>query len=178
MLIFLTHSLSGVLLLHIYIILCILVHILLVHLYCAYLNIAVLRDTIATFKEMSEEMQVKPYDCLNYRDRSFEVDHDAFRSRCDNLVKRIRDMLQDAFVDVWDSTQGFDYLLRFEKVQHIVLGLDLEEKYRAVIKKYLRDMEKIQKVYVKQCEKPVVPRLYAPTAGMSYPNSATGTPQQ
>ncbi|CAG0887043.1 unnamed protein product [Darwinula stevensoni] len=124
-----------------------------------------LEEIIASFEEMADSMTRKPYDCLDYQNRAFDHDCDHFVERVNLLIGKIREMLESQFQTVWTSPQGYQFLLRFEKIADSVPGIDIGQKYAAILKTYTKTLDKIKDAYNKNKEIPPIQRALPPVAG-------------
>ena len=70
-------------------------------------------------KYFDEAMKVatsKPYDYLDPRNVEFDKDYDTFMAKTDTLKDDIGKMIEKNYADVWETPQGFRFLIRFENV--------------------------------------------------------------
>ncbi|XP_068204591.1 dynein axonemal heavy chain 5-like [Palaemon carinicauda] len=123
------------------------------------------RDILKSWKEMCTEVSHKSYDYLDYRSPRFDNDLDIFAGSVKELLRRIHMMVEKEHEDVWETPMAYRMLTRFEKIASVVPQLDVEGKYKRIIAKFHQEIDKVTKIYNKQCENP--PRLTGlpPVAG-------------
>lgn len=54
---------------------------------------------------------------------------------------------------------------RYEKIAEVVPQLDVEGKYRRILVRFHQELEKVSRIYFRQCENPPQLRGFPPVAG-------------
>ncbi|XP_076055178.1 dynein axonemal heavy chain 5-like [Oratosquilla oratoria] len=103
---------------------------------------------------MCDEISRKPYDYLDYRKPNFDSDVEVFAASVRELLRRVHTMVEKEHEEVWETPMAWRMLNRFEKIAEYVPQLDVQEKYRRILSRYMQELDKIIKVYNKQCENP------------------------
>lgn len=80
-----------------------------------------LDDAIKNFNDAKNIIMSKNYDYLNQRNTEFDRDYDIFINKTNVLKQTIADMIEENFADIWETRQGFKFLIRFEKVSTVLM---------------------------------------------------------
>lgn len=64
---------------------------------------------------------------------------------------------------------------RFEKIAVVVPQLDVEGKYRRILARFHQELEKVSRIYCRQCESPPQLRGLPPVAGEGKMSSVKGS---
>jgi dynein heavy chain len=115
------------------------------------------------FRSLFNSFKKKPYDVLNTRKRDFDTDFEQFKSDIADLLTRLQDFTDGCFEHITSAMRSLELLQRFEKIKCV--GLELDDKYRAVFKHYAKELDEVRKMYQSQKEEPSIGRNLPPLAG-------------
>ncbi|KAK3864739.1 hypothetical protein Pcinc_029599 [Petrolisthes cinctipes] len=124
-----------------------------------------LRDILKSWQEMCNEISQKPYDYLDYRDHRFDSDLEVFAASVRELLRRIHMMVEKEHEEIWETPMAYKMLARFEKIAEVVPQLDVEGKYKRILGRFMQEIEKVSRIYYRQCESPPQLRGFPPVAG-------------
>ncbi|XP_050711756.1 dynein axonemal heavy chain 5-like isoform X2 [Eriocheir sinensis] len=124
-----------------------------------------LRDILKSWQEMCNEISQKSYDYLDYRDHHFDTDLEVFAASVRELLRRIHIMVEKEHEEIWETPMAYKMLARFEKIAVVVPQLDVEGKYRRILARFHQELEKVSRIYCRQCESPPQLRGLPPVAG-------------
>ncbi|XP_064087416.1 LOW QUALITY PROTEIN: dynein axonemal heavy chain 5-like [Macrobrachium nipponense] len=124
-----------------------------------------LRDILKSWHEMCVEISHKTYDYLDYRDPHFDNDLQVFAASVRELLRRIHMMVEKEHEEIWETPMAYKMLARFEKIAEVVPQLDVDGKYKRILGRYHQELEKVSKIYNRQCESPPQLRGLPPVAG-------------
>eukprot|EP00118_Oscarella_pearsei_P013119 m.101516 g.101516 ORF g.101516 m.101516 type:complete len:4701 (+) comp37133_c1_seq2:73-14175(+) len=105
----------------------------------------------------------KPYDTLDHRKLEFDSDFEEFLANLEDLQNQLQGFLDQCFDVIISTERAMRLLRRFEGLG--IPQLKLKEKYRRILLHYARDIEAVQKLYVKHREDPPNESDLAPIAG-------------
>ncbi|ROT80144.1 hypothetical protein C7M84_001143 [Penaeus vannamei] len=124
-----------------------------------------LRDILKSWQEMCSEISRKPYDYLDYRDHRFDNDLEVFAASVRELLRRIHTMVEKEHEEIWETPMANKMLARFERIAEVVPNLDVEGKLKRILARFHQELEKVTRMYNKQCENPPQLRGLPPVAG-------------
>ncbi|XP_063608047.1 dynein axonemal heavy chain 5-like, partial [Penaeus indicus] len=124
-----------------------------------------LRDILKSWQEMCAEISCKSYDYLDYRDRHFDDDLEVFAASVRELLRRIHMMVEKEHEEIWETPMANKMLARFERIGEVVPQLDVTGKYKRILARFHQELEKVTKIYNRQCENPPQLRGLPPVAG-------------
>lgn len=125
-----------------------------------------LEDAMNQFEEAKKEVVNKQlYDYLDHRNVEFNTDFESFMSKTNTLKQSIANLIEYNFDSVWETPQGIKFLVRFEKVSDYIPLMQMDEKYRRILKYCDKEVERILKLFRKQRDDPPIPRNMPPIAG-------------
>ena len=107
-----------------------------------------IQPIVKGFDDVLVELKRKKYNFLDYRSQLFDNDYMDFNYKIQGLEAKLVDFINQCFANSKSTRHSlqllhqFRYILQQESLQKL-----LDEKHRAIFKKYGDDVEKIMKIY-------------------------------
>lgn len=125
-----------------------------------------IQPIVKEFEEILAELKRKKYNFLDYRSILFDNDYMEFNYKIQELEQKLVDFINDCFVNSKSTSRSLKLLYQFKIVlKQEDLQKLLDEKYRAIFKKYGDDLAKVMKIYNTHKDKPPLPRNAPKVAG-------------
>ena len=122
-------------------------------------------DDKRSFEALVSTLKSREYNFLDYRNQKFDIDFGDFNKKIENLTKRVKKKLEEAYDNIWDTPHSYQYLGRFETLaQKLPIG-GMEPKYKRMCVTFKNEMDKTMKFFKKKQNNPPYPRNYAITTG-------------
>ena len=80
-------------------------------------------DDKRSFEALVSTLKSREYNFLDYRNQKFDIDFGDFNKKIENLTKRVKKKLEEAYDNIWDTPHSYQYLGRFETLaQKLPIG--------------------------------------------------------
>ena len=128
----------------------------------------VLLNDKLSFEALVNNLKLREYDYLDFRNKKFDVDFQDFNRKTDMLTQKLKTILEKTYKNIWDTPHAFQYLKRFEKLAELLAIDDIELKHKRMLSSFKSELDLVSKLFKKQQNNPPVPRNYPDESGRIY----------